>query len=275
MKRAVVALTFGLALAGCGNADREKAEQLQGEVHKLQSEVASLKTELDAERHGAQRLLARAKDAKDAGDKASAKSVLQDLIARHPEKPEAATAKALLDVIDREEKAAEAERLAAEARKAEEARAALARLDKSLKKNTDEIKGITWVSHKSIPTLGTYMSLYFGLDGENSRVMPLRMKLQYHSDSWLFVQSVTIKADDQTFQLGSLDFERDNGYGGIWEWSDTVAENKAMLRKIADAKKVTIRFDGKQYYNDFILPDSQKRAIKEMILAWERYGGKA
>lgn len=105
--------------------------------------------------------------------------------------------------------------------------------------------------------------------------MPLRLKLQYHSDSWLFVQSVTIKADDQTFQLGSQDFERDNGYGGIWEWSDTVAENKAMLRKIADAKKVTIRFDGKQYYNDFILPDSQKRAIKEMILAWERYGGKA
>lgn len=275
MKRAVIALSVGLALAGCGNADREKAEQLQGEVSKLQSEVAALKAELDAEKHGAQRLLARAKDAKDAGDKASAKSVLQDLLTRHPEKPEAAAAKALLAVIDREEKAAEAERLAAEARKAEETRAALARLDKSLKKNTDEIKGITWVSHKSIPTLDTYMSLYFGLEGENSRVMPLRLKLQYHSDSWLFVQSVTIKADDQTFQLGSLDFERDNGYGGIWEWSDTIAENKAMLRKIADAKKVTIRFDGKQYYHDFSLPESQKQAIKEMILAWERYGGKS
>lgn len=275
MKRAVIALSVGLALAGCGNADREKAEQLQEEVSKLQSEVAALKAELDAEKHGAQRLLARAKDAKDAGDKASAKSVLQDLLTRHPEKPEAAAAKALLAVIDREEKAAEAERLAAEARKAEETRVALARLDKSLKKNTDEIKGITWVSHKSIPTLDTYMSLYFGLEGENSRVMPLRLKLQYHSDSWLFVQSVTIKADDQTFQLGSLDFERDNGYGGIWEWSDTIAEDKAMLRKIADAKKVTIRFDGKQYYYDFSLPESQKQAIKEMILAWERYGGKS
>lgn len=275
MKRAVIALSVGLALAGCGNADKEKAEQLQGEVSKLQSEVATLRAELDAEKHGAQRLLVRAKDAKGAGNNASAKSELQDLIARYPEKPEAASAKALLDVIDREEKAAEAERLAAEAKKAEEARAALAKLDKNLKKNTDEIKGITWVSHKSIPTIDTYMSLYFGLEGESSRVMPLRLKLQYHSDSWLFVQSVTIKADDQTFELGNLDFERDNSYGGIWEWSDTVAENKAMLRKIADAKKVTIRFEGRQYYNDFSLPESQKRAIKEMMLAWERYGGKA
>ncbi|MNJ71941.1 hypothetical protein D3C77_685410 [compost metagenome] len=105
--------------------------------------------------------------------------------------------------------------------------------------------------------------------------MPLRLKLQYHSDSWLFVESVTIKADDQKFQLGGLSFERDNSYGGIWEWSDTVADNQAMLRKIADAKKVTIRFEGRQYYSDFALPESQKRAIKEMIVAWERYGGKA
>lgn len=274
-RKVVVAMAVGLTLTGCGNEDRERAKQLENQVSQLQTEINALKVELDSEKHGASRLLAKAKDDKATGNVASAKASLSELISRYPEKPEADAAKALISTIEREEKTAEAERLAAEAKKAQEAKALAARLDKNLTKEVDEIKGTTWVSHKSIPALGTYMSIYFGLKEQGARVMPLRLKLQYHADDWLFVRSVTIKADEQKFELGSLEFERDNSYGGIWEWSDTVARDQDMLRKIADAKKVTIRFDGSQYYSDFILPQSQKEAIKEMLLAWERYGGKA
>ncbi|MCP6695896.1 hypothetical protein [Pseudomonas donghuensis] len=275
MNKAVFTLAVGLALAGCGNADRERAEQLQGVVSTLQSEVSALKAELETERNGAPRLLARAKDAKAAGDNASAKTGLADLIARYPEKAEAAAARTLLEGINNEEKAAEKDRLAAEARKAEEARVAIEKLDKSLKKDTDEIKGVTWISHKSEPVLANYMSLYFGVKDGTVSAYPLRMKFNYYADSWLFVESVTIKADDQVFNLNKMDFERDNAAGRIWEWSDSKVEDMAMLNKILSAKKVVVRYDGRQYYHDFVLPESQKSAMREMVLAWKRYGGKA
>ncbi|MCP6691325.1 hypothetical protein [Pseudomonas donghuensis] len=275
MNKAVFTLAVGLALAGCGNADRERAEQLQGEVSTLQSEVSALKAELETERNGAPRLLARAKDAKAAGDNASAKTGLADLIARYPEKAEAAAARTLLEGINNEEKAAEKDRLAAEARKAEEARVAIEKLDKSLKKDTDEIKGVTWISHKSEPVLANYMSLYFGVKDGTASAYPLRMKFNYYADSWLFVETVTIKADDQVFNLNKMDFERDNAAGRIWEWSDSKVEDMAMLNKILSAKKVVVRYDGRQYYHDFVLPESQKSAMREMVLAWKRYGGKA
>ena len=161
------------------------------------------------------------------------------------------------------------------AKVAEEKRKALARLDTNLVKSTDEIKGVTWISHKSVPVLDNYMSLYFGVKDGSANTYPLRMKFNYHADSWLFVQSVTIKADDQVFDLGKIDFERDNAAGSIWEWSDSRVSDMVMLNKILSAKKVVIRYDGRQYYHDFVLPESQKKAMKETLLAWQRYGGKA
>ena len=74
--------------------------------------------------------------------------------------------------------------------------------------------------------------------------------------------------------MPNMDFDRDNASGSIWEWSDTKADDMAMLNKIIAAKKVVIRYNGRQYYHDFTLPESQKTAMKEILVAWQRYGGK-
>jgi hypothetical protein len=48
-----------------------------------------------------------------------------------------------------------------------------------------------------------------------------------------------------------------------------------MLEEIIAAKKVIVRFHGEQFSQDFIVPNEQKTAMREIIAAWEGYGGKA
>jgi len=274
MNKIFVALGLAVSLTACGQADKENAAKLQQEVIKLQGEVTTLRAELEAERNGPDRLLAKAKNEISQTNLVLAKQTLTDLIARYPETQQAQGAKSVLSDVNAKIEAVEKAKQLEVAKAAEEQRQTLARLDANLRKNTDEIKGVTWVSHKSQPVLDNYMSLYFGTKNGSASIYPLRMKFNYYADSWLFVQSVTIKADEQVFNLDKMDFERDNGSGSIWEWSDSAVEDMAMLNKIIAAKKVVIRYDGRQYYHDFILPEAQKNAMKEIVLAWHRYGGK-
>lgn len=275
MKKIVIATALAALLSGCGQADKENTAKLQQEVGKLQGEVSSLRAELDAERNGPARTLAKAKNEISETSLSTAKKTLSDLVARFPESPQAQEAKSLLLDTDLKIAATEKARQFEAAKAAEENRKTLARLDANFIKTTDEIKGVTWVSHKAVPVLGNYMSLYFGVKGGSAVAYPLRMKFNYYADSWLFVESVTIKADEQVFDLGKIDFERDNAAGSIWEWSDSRVSDMTMLNKVLAAKKVVIRYNGRQYYHDFVLSESQKTAMKETLLAWQRYGGKA
>lgn len=275
MKRIFIVSMLVALLTACGQADKENAARLQGEVSKLQAEIITLKAELDAERNGPERLLARAKNESTQNASNTAKQTLNDLISRYPESPQAQSGKVLLSEINSKEEALEKAKQLEAAKAAEEQRKAFARLDQNLTKETDEIKGITWVSHKSVPVLANYMTLYFGTKDGSVGSYPLRMKFNYYADNWLFVKTVTVKADEEVYNLEKIDFERDNAAGSIWEWSDSPVENMTMINKILAAKKVVVRYNGRQYYHDFVLPESQKMAMKDILLAWQRYGGKA
>lgn len=272
MKRVVAMVAVAAVLAGCGDAAKEK--KLQDKVTQLGAEVQHLRKELDEERNGPGRLLVQAKTQIEVGNLEQARKTLEGLIDKHSGSSERAEASTLIKNIDvkiaaiREQERVEKQRVEAEAK------AALARLDKNLAKSTDEIKGITWITHKAEPILSKKMVLYFGTKDGSAASYPLRMKIQYYSDDWLFVRSVIVKADDQTFELGLMDFERDNSGGSVWEWSDEQVKNFTFLEATLAAKKVIVRFNGRQYYDDFILPESQKAAMRDVLLAWERYGGK-
>ena len=273
MKKLLWIAGVAIALAGCGQEEARKLKELQGEVTKLQQEVATLERALDEERNGAARLLATGQTEMKAGEWAKAEFTLSKLIKRHPETEPAAAAKPLLAKAQAQIKAIEAKQKAEQAKKAEEERRAIARADRNLVKDVDEVREITWFHHKNEPSREKKMALYFGKkEGEDAQ--RIRMRLMYKASEWLFVQSVTIKADSQTFELSRVSFERDNGYGGIWEWMDEPVYDLERLQAILNAKRVIIRFVGRQYHSDFELPADQKAAMKEMLLAWQRYGGK-
>lgn len=273
MKKLLLLATTLTLLASCGPSQKDY-EQVSKRAAELEAQVAALQAELENVKFGANRLLAQAKSAYEAGSDAEAKKLLADLLKRHPSSPESSEATVLLAQVDSRIAATEIQRKREEERKAQEDRLALERAVGNMKKNTDEIKGITWISHRNAPILAKYVSVYFGSNKGNAAGYPLRLKLQYYGDNWLFVRSVTVKADDKVYELGKLVFERDNSSGSVWEWIDMPVIDHGMLNHWMTAKRVVVRFNGDQYYDDFTLPQSQQAQLREVYQAWKVMGGK-
>ena len=156
--------------------------------------------------------------------------------------------------------------------------AALAKTVKGLVGVHDAMRDITWYKNSASPKYDNTNTfyLYFGI-ADDQVLTPLRLKITYASDSWLFVKSVWGKADGKKIAIPQVSaplsgWERDNGSGKIWEWSDAPIEDAqdiASLRQIALSKEVTLRFEGQQYYSDRTLSGAQLQAIREMISAYE------
>lgn len=265
-KHAIQAAVF-VALAGCGPSHTELSNAKQ-KVTELESQVAKLSAELEELKTGADRLLKTAEAQVKAKTLDQAKETLNTLLAKHPSSAEAAEAKRLLEVVDASIAAAAAQ--ARREKEAEEAQAkrAVAQAMQNMAKTTDPIDGITWVRHKQQSANVRQVSLYFGSVNGRTAGYPLRMKIQYSGSDWLFVNSVTIKADGQVFELGQLDFERDHSYGTVWEWADIVADHK-VVEAMMQAKTVLVRFSGDKYKHDFAFPAQQQRYMREVYAAWK------
>lgn len=273
MKKLLLLSATLTLLSGCGPSQQEY-EQARKRATELEAQVKALRTELEEVKFGANRLLAQAKSAYEAKNDAEAKRLFADLLKRHPSSPESSEASLLLAQVDSRIAAADKQRKREEERKAQEERLAFERAIGNMKKSTDEIKGITWVSHRNAPILAKYISVYFGSSKGSVVGYPLRLKLQYYGDDWLFVRSVTVKADDKVYELGELDFDRDHSSGSVWEWIDIPVKDHEMLNHWMTAKRVVVRFNGDQYYNDFTLPQSQQTQLREVYQAWKVMGGK-
>ena len=88
----------------------------------------------------------------------------------------------------------------------------------------------------------------------------------------IFVQS----GDKKRSYDYALSMKRDHGSGNIWEWTDKSADKHdiEVLREIASSNRTVIRFYGTQYRKDFVVPEKDKRAIKQIFQLYEALGGK-
>lgn len=273
MKKNLLLIAIIFFISGCGPSQKD-FDKASLRVVELETLVSKLQAELDDEKFGSNRLLNLAKAAIDSKNNDEAKKILEDLLSRHPAALEVGEAKSLLVQVNSRIAAAELAQKKAEEQKVLEAKLALEKAIGNMKKDTDEIRGITWVKHRNTPVLGTYVSLYFGTKDGSAATYPLRFKIQYQSDDWLFINSIIVKADDKTYTFKNLDFERDHSSGSIWEWTDFQLEDHKMFKQWMSAKKVVFRFEGRTYYKDFILPRNQNERLREVYKAWEVMGGK-
>lgn len=152
-----------------------------------------------------------------------------------------------------------------------------------LRKKIDEVKNITWYYHQYSPKYDnsrTAIQIYFGYSG-NSPNNPCLL-IHYVAEDWLFISRYTIKADDASFEISPEygKIERDNGTlgngeVGIWEWYNHSMSRQEMEMALAiiKSKKAIIRFEGKQYYKDYIIPQQEKIALKEVLAAYKQMGG--
>ena len=112
------------------------------------------------------------------------------------------------------------------------------------------------------------MTLYVLETGSGQR--SLEFFLNYTADSWLFVRSAQINIDGEIVSLPSSTWSRDND-SEIWEWTGYTADERLLeiAQKIAVSKRAVVRFTGQDFYDDYVIPKSDKNAIRDMLLAWE------
>lgn len=138
--------------------------------------------------------------------------------------------------------------------------------------SSDRVEGITWFHHPNRPRYTNSRStvyLYIGRRDEDSRAW-LRMKVQYAASNWLFVENVVAWHDGIREPLVAGRFQRDNNQT-IWEWMDVTPTERQIeiLRSLADANEAILRFEGAQYRRDVTLSAGDKRALLEVLEAFE------
>lgn len=115
----------------------------------------------------------------------------------------------------------------------------------------DEFNGITWVFPKTKPKYTNQNGYYMYFQKYNSYGTTPRFRIQYESDSWLFIRQMIFNIDGENITFTPEKMETDCGNGGrIWEWCDEPANDlEPLISKIAYAKSVKIKMVGQQYYD--------------------------
>lgn len=131
-------------------------------------------------------------------------------------------------------------------------------------KKVDKFENTTFYTHPNAPSYDNvnFIYPYIGSDGYSYW---LRLKIQYASSDWLFINKVKVKTDEQQYDLiGS--FERDHN-SMIWEWRDISVDKdtKLMLEDIANSKEVWIRYVGQQYYKERQITKKEKEIILQTL----------
>ncbi len=101
----------------------------------------------------------------------------------------------------------------------------------------------------------------------NSNSFGINVVYNYTGDSWVFWTKLTILADDQRFtkEVSYNKVVRDNSGRRVWEYYTDTAPDMEMLRVLAEAASVQMRFEGSEYWEDYSLSAVDKKAIQQTL----------
>lgn len=258
---------------------KEDLTQLTKENGNLKKEIDALKNQLDDLQNGPDVLLAKAQQFFDNRDIKGIEETLTLLTDKHPASNDQISAIEKLNVtlsetLEKEKEQAKKE--AADKQVAEEKR--LAEATKKMRTNFDEVKEITWYHDKTTTDYVDENSFAIYIGKEKTGEPWLRIRLQYAGDDWVFVDSYIIKADDTTFNINPSygEIKRDHDYGVVWEYYDGPVTDEIynMIIAIMDSKKTIIRHQGDEYRFDWTVKEAEKKAIRNVLDAYEALGGK-
>jgi hypothetical protein len=161
----------------------------------------------------------------------------------------------------------------AEVKRAEERQLAVYRNAlKKMRVETDKFNGTKFYTDRSTPYYANYSTFHLYIGKSEGGDPYLRLKVRYSDDDWLFVESASINVDGDVRDLDvGRDWDRDNGSGDIWEWVDVNATEShlSLVRDIIDSKSAVIRYFGDKYRDDRVITGAQKRALQNVLDAYE------
>lgn len=138
-------------------------------------------------------------------------------------------------------------------------------------------KNLTWYIPKSAPKYTNENGIYLYFYNSDEGLGPLRFRIQYYADDWLFFNKVQFSIDGKAYEFVPLSTETDCGNGGmIWEWFDeaiATADEVTLIKALASAKSAKMKFIGRQYHNIKQITPKQIEAIRRTVELYEAFGG--
>lgn len=140
---------------------------------------------------------------------------------------------------------------------------------------SDDFNDYKWIKPKVKPAYINNNGFYcYFAQNKDGSVGNFRFVGQYASEDWLFVKSLTFNIDGENINFYPDNVSADNDTS-IWEWYDQEVTGSTvdLVRKIAGAKKVKVRFHGNQYYDDKVMSPKYISSIKNTLEYYEALGG--
>ncbi len=145
-----------------------------------------------------------------------------------------------------------------------------------VKKDEFDPKGKTWYEPKSAPKYVNVNGIYIYFSVQDGKPLPLRFRVQYYAEDWLFFKKIQFSIDDNAFEYIPSDTETDSGNGGkIWEWCDEplTGRDTELIYALSVAKSAKMKLIGRQYHDIKIITKSQITDIKRTLELYRAMGG--
>jgi len=140
----------------------------------------------------------------------------------------------------------------------------------------DSVKNLKFYYDKSSPQYRNRNAFEIYAGQEAGSDPYLRFNIQYFGEDWLFIKSYFFNIDGETYEItpsyGEVETDNDSQ---VWEWYDVnpSSENIEMIQKIIKSKKTVMRLEGRQYYKDVTITQTQKTALKNVLTVYQGLGG--
>lgn len=138
-------------------------------------------------------------------------------------------------------------------------------------KKDDPILGLAFYLHPESPKSVNQRSELFAYISKKGDNPTLRVKLQYRAEDWLFIKNYVVHIDGKNHEFDVPDIETLVVEGGICEWVDAVANDKAieMLRALVKSNKGLLRCVGDQFRKDRDLEGEEVERIASVLEAFD------
>ncbi|MEI8022367.1 MAG: hypothetical protein WCH39_29425, partial [Schlesneria sp.] len=153
-----------------------------------------------------------------------------------------------------------------------------------IRREKDKVDGSIEVWHKDTPDSyrgddasdGNDISFHFSM--LNDKPGPLKMRVCYSADDWIFVESVSVSVDEtpSKIDLRYAKWFRDNNEKRVWEWCDVAVNHNTLeaLRTVLTEYDVTLRVSGDKFFRDRDLTAIERGRMMTVLTAYEMLGGK-
>lgn len=145
----------------------------------------------------------------------------------------------------------------------------------SFRSDYDQVTQITWYRPSSAPEYINNNScyIYMGKNGGDYPHYWIRWVMSYAGNDWIFFDNITINVDGTNYYktFDYFDVNRDNNYGGVWEYVDisVTSNDMEILDAIANSDQTIIRFQGDEYRYDKTVTQTEKDGIRSILDAYE------